>query len=124
MRILLIDDNDDDRDLLAKVLRKHNYDVLTASGGGVALQLLENNVVDRIIVDLRMPTMSGPEFVRLLRADPRWKTVPVIGRTALEADEIPEGQLPLGMTIIQKLDSLPELLGALAAKYTEHEDVT
>jgi signal transduction histidine kinase len=66
-RILIIDDEEGMRDFLAFVLETEGYQALTAEGGQEALELVERDSVDAILVDLRMPGMSGIDLLRRIR---------------------------------------------------------
>ncbi len=66
-RILLVDDEYDIQEIVAEILEDAGYRVLVANNGREALNLLENDKVDLIILDIMMPIMSGPEMVRELR---------------------------------------------------------
>jgi PAS domain S-box-containing protein len=75
--ILVLDDQETDRDLLTTVLGYAGYAVLEASTGEAALELARAQQPDLIIADILMPAMNGYEFVRELRLDP------AIGKTAV-----------------------------------------
>ena len=63
-RILVVDDEQSMRELLAIVLRREGYDVLLADNGHAAVNLLEHETVDVLISDINMPDMSGVEVLR------------------------------------------------------------
>lgn len=66
-RILIVDDDKNIRYVMKERLELEKYTVLTASNGQEALDLLDNNHVDLVIVDIMMPKMDGYEFTRELR---------------------------------------------------------
>jgi CheY-like chemotaxis protein len=69
MNILLVDDNDDVREITALFLRDSGYNVLEASSGSAALDVLDANpAINLLIVDFAMPKMSGTELVERVRA--------------------------------------------------------
>jgi len=69
MNILLVDDNDDVREITALLLRDSGYNVLEASSGSAALDLLEvNSGINLLVVDFAMPKMSGTELIERVRA--------------------------------------------------------
>ncbi len=78
--ILVIEDNDELRNLYSLALRKQGYETLSASDGVTASQLLEQNFVDMVITDIMMPNMNGYEFVKYLRSFN--KEIPIIIITA------------------------------------------
>lgn len=88
-RILVVDDNDSNRDLVARRLARDGHAVETAGGGAEALSLLEDRDFDLILLDILMPDMSGYEVLARLKADPAMHEIPVIMISALdEVDSI------------------------------------
>lgn len=80
--ILVVDDNNSNRQYLATVLELANYQVVTAGDGHEALALACEKHPDLIISDIMMPTMDGYEFVHYLRNNPKIANTPVIFFTA------------------------------------------
>ena len=76
--ILVVDDHAIVREPLARLLRLEGYQTLSAGNGIEALALLDKHSADVILLDLMMPKKDGVGFLETLRADPRWKQVPVI----------------------------------------------
>ena len=74
--VLLVDDEVDFRDLLAKRLGKRKLRVSTAGDGAEALRLLASTPVDVVVLDVRMPGMSGTDVLREIKA--KWPTVEVV----------------------------------------------
>ncbi len=74
-RILVVDDEAPLVKLLRSCLRMEGYDVLAALNGVEALDVLEREIPDLIILDLMMPVMDGPEFLRRMR---EWSQIPVL----------------------------------------------
>lgn len=74
--VLLVDDEVDFRDLLAKRLAKRKLRVVTAGDGAEALRLLATTPVDVVVLDVRMPGMSGTDVLREIKA--KWPTVEVV----------------------------------------------
>ncbi|MCD4525173.1 response regulator transcription factor [Nocardioides sp. cx-173] len=70
-RVLIVDDDEDIRELLSLALRIAGHDVLTASDGPAALDVLDAEPVDLMVLDVSMPQMSGLEVARRVRASPR-----------------------------------------------------
>lgn len=81
-RILLVEDNEDNRDMLSRRLVRKGYEVLTALDGeqGVALTRAENP--DLVLMDMSLPQMDGWEATRQLKSDPQTQRIPVIALTA------------------------------------------
>jgi two-component system response regulator AtoC len=67
MQILIVDDEQMQRDMLAGFLEKRGYSVLTASGGREALALFDQEPVQLVLIDHRMEDMNGDEVLRLMR---------------------------------------------------------
>ncbi len=82
--ILVVDDNQTNRDLLERRLGREGHRVLTAESGRAALAALENETVDLILLDLIMPDMNGFQFLEHINAEPRFHDIPVIVTSALD----------------------------------------
>ena len=80
--ILVVDDNDDNRDMLSRRLRRQNYEVLTAAGGRAALGLLAAAPVDLVLLDVMMPDLDGYAVLQQLKADPALRSIPIIAVTS------------------------------------------
>ena len=74
--ILLVDDEEGYRELIARILTKAGYEVLQAGNGVEALSLLEKSQIDLVISDILMPVLNGYALVARLRA--KWPKMPVI----------------------------------------------
>ena len=87
-RILIADDNEQNRDLLSRRLQRRGYDVLLANDGRAAVDTTRAERPDLVLMDMNMPFIDGWEATRQLKADPNVAAVPVIGLTAhaLEGD--------------------------------------
>jgi adenylate cyclase len=77
-RILVVDDNDSNRDLLRRRLIHEGHKVAVACSGLEALAVLEEDRFDLILLDLLMPDMNGVEVLERLKSDERWRSTPVI----------------------------------------------
>jgi len=80
--ILVVDDADYIRRLVAIILKMEGYTVLEAENGKDALDTLEKTTIDMIITDLNMPVMDGIELVSVLRSKPAFKNIPVVMLTS------------------------------------------
>jgi two-component system chemotaxis response regulator CheY len=85
-KVLAVDDSTSMRQMLAHTLRAGGYDVLEAVDGVDALERLAGASVDAVITDQNMPRLDGVALTRALRADERWRTLPVLILTT-ESDE-------------------------------------
>jgi class 3 adenylate cyclase len=82
--ILVVDDNEDNRDMLARRLRRQHYEVLTAAGGRAALTALAGTSVDLVLLDVMMPDLDGYAVLERLKADPALRDIPVLMISALD----------------------------------------
>ena len=81
-RLLIVDDNDDSRDILALILGMHGFETVHARDGMEALEQARAQRPDAIVTDIFMPRLDGIDFTRQLRADPSLATIPVVAQTA------------------------------------------
>jgi len=86
-KILIVDDEQDIAELLSYNLSKEGFDVTTALDGESALKQIKRKIFDLIILDLMLPGIQGMELCRMLRNDPKTKSLPIIILTA-KTDEI------------------------------------
>jgi signal transduction histidine kinase len=82
-RILVVDDNASNRDLLCRRLQRQGHTVVQAEDGARALALAEEEAFDLVLLDLMMPGISGYDVLALLKRDPRFRDIPVIMISAL-----------------------------------------
>lgn len=85
--ILVVDDNEMNRDLLARRLQRDGHDIMHARHGREALDLLDNVRIDLILLDVMMPVMDGIQTLEAIRQDPRHRHIPVIMITAVHETE-------------------------------------
>ncbi|SRR5712692_378852 len=91
-RVLVADDEADIRRLVAFTLRRRGYEVIEASTGDHALELIRGQRPDVAVLDVMMPGLSGLEVCRELLADPATAALPVVLLSAKgQAAEIEEG---------------------------------
>lgn len=86
-RVLVVDDDPGMVNLLRILLSLEGWEVLTATNGTQALEIAECYAPHLILLDIMMPGMDGYEVCRRLRADPRFREVPVLAFTALSESE-------------------------------------
>ena len=77
-RIMAVDDSQTMRDMVSFTLKTAGYDVQEASDGKEALATLKGRSVDLVITDINMPNMDGIALVKALRADPAFKSTPIL----------------------------------------------
>ncbi|HLN00430.1 MAG TPA: response regulator [Bryobacteraceae bacterium] len=83
-KVLAVDDSPTYLNVLAEELRSESYEVIAASSGREALQLLEVEAVDCILMDLRMPDLSGQETCQIIKKRPEWRNIPLLILTSVE----------------------------------------
>jgi two-component system, OmpR family, response regulator len=87
LRVLLVEDDDDNRELMAEVLSASGYHVLSASSGQEGLKTLSEHSIDVVVTDVGMPGMGGLEMAKAAKAIA--PTVPVVIVTGwAERDDI------------------------------------
>ena len=116
--ILVIDDNPQMHALYRAALARSGYRLLVANSGAEALLVLSNHFPDLILLDLAMPTMDGIEFLRVLREQPEWQTIPIVVITAFSTGNGLEVTKDLGGVVghFVKSDFSVKDLRALIAK--------
>ena len=82
MNVLLIEDNELNRDMLKRRLERKEFIVLCAVDGQNALDMARNEIPDIILLDLSLPVINGWEVARQLKADSNTKDIPIIALTA------------------------------------------
>ena len=81
-KILLVEDNEMNRDMLSRRLQRRGYSVIIANDGEDGLSLACTEIPDLILMDISLPGMDGCEVTRRLKADKRTRHIPVIALTA------------------------------------------
>mgnify|MGYP004671317083 FL=1 len=94
INVLVVDDEENIRNLITYTFEEHNLEVMTAENGKAAITILENNPIDVIITDLLMPTMTGLALIREMKK--RKSAIPIIiitayGNTEMVKEIIAEG---------------------------------
>ena len=115
-KILIVEDNEENWDVLSRRLRRRGFDVVLAHDGeqGVAAALSE--APDLILMDMNMPRVDGWEATRRIRADPATRPIPVIALTAHGMDGDREKTIEAGCDDHHaKPFELPRLLAQIDA---------
>jgi len=81
-KILLVEDNEMNRDMLSRRLQKKGYTVVTAQDGEKGYSLASSEAPDLILMDISLPAMDGWEVTRLLKANALTRHIPIIALTA------------------------------------------
>lgn len=85
-RILIAEDEPDIRELVAFTLRFAGHEVNTTSNGEEALQVASQTVPDLVLMDVRMPRMTGYDACRAMKSDPSLRDIPVVFLSAKGQD--------------------------------------
>ena len=92
-KILIAEDEPDIRDLVAFTLRFAGYEVVAANNGEEAVQMASREFPDLILMDVRMPRMTGYDACRVMKADPELKDIPIVFLSAKGQ----ESEIKIGM---------------------------
>jgi two-component system, cell cycle response regulator DivK len=115
-KILLVEDNEDNRDMLGRRLTRHGYAVCFAVDGPSGVHLAHDELPDVILMDIALGEMDGWEATRLIKDDPRTANIPVIALTAhaLAADRARSVEVGCADYDTKPVD-LPRLLAKIGA---------
>src|SRR4051812_23679147 len=95
-RLLVVDDNEMNRDTLSRQLERAGYSVATASEGLEALGMIDRDSFDLILLDVMMPGLTGIELLKIVRNDHSATDLPIIMATARDKSENMVEALSLG----------------------------
>ncbi len=82
MRVLLVEDNEINRDMLSRRLIRRGYTVMIAEDGQKAVEMAASEAPDLILMDMSLPIIDGWEATRRIKAEPATSGVPIIALTA------------------------------------------
>jgi len=82
MKILVVDDNEDNRDLICEILEDANYEFTEAEDAETSLLRLTETPFDLVLMDVSLPQMNGLEATKIIKADERYHGLPVFLLTA------------------------------------------
>jgi len=120
--ILLVDDEEGYRELIARVLTKAGYEVLQAADGMGALSLLERSNVDLVISDILMPVLNGYALVARLRE--KWPDMPVILTTGFLSPDAAKSMMKGSVDFIPKPINAETLLDMVRGRIAPVELIT
>ena len=124
-KILIVDDNPKNIQLVASILQEKNYSLAFATSGEKALQSVENIQVDLILLDVMMPGLNGYETCKRLKENPKTSKIPIIFLTArTDKKSIVDGFLAGGVDYVAKPFNAKELLMRIKThlQLKEYED--
>jgi two-component system cell cycle response regulator DivK len=76
--ILVVEDQEDNRQILRDLLGAGDYEMIEAENGQEALDVMAKRRPDLILMDIQLPIMDGYEATRRIKANPEWKSIPII----------------------------------------------
>lgn len=114
--VLLVEDNDMNRDMLLRRLERRGYAVLVALDGAEAVAMTKLHKPAVVLMDMSLPVMDGWEATRRLKADPDTRGIPVIALTAHALPAERDRALEAGCTSFEtKPIDFPKLLSVMEA---------
>jgi signal transduction histidine kinase/CheY-like chemotaxis protein/HPt (histidine-containing phosphotransfer) domain-containing protein len=115
-RILLAEDNPVNQRVASTILRKAGYEVVIAANGQEAIEALDRQPFDLVLMDVQMPVLDGLETTRRIRRDPRWENLPILALTAHAMSSDRDQCLQAGMNgYISKPTAATSLLQTVSA---------
>jgi two-component system cell cycle response regulator DivK len=115
-KILLVEDNEMNRDMLSRRLVRNGFEVAIAIDGGQGVAMATSEKPDLILMDMSLPVLDGWEATRRVKADPATQAIPVIALTAHAMAEDKEKSLAAGCDDFDtKPVELPRLLSKIQA---------
>jgi CheY-like chemotaxis protein len=82
MRLLIVDDDASNMDMISRRLKRRGYEILKAVTGVDGIKLARTSAPDLILMDLSLPMIDGWEAIHILKTDPTTKAIPIIALTA------------------------------------------
>jgi len=115
-KILLVEDNEMNRDMLSRRLLRKGYEVVLAVDGQTGVEMAQNETPDLVLMDMSLPVLDGWEATRRLKADAATQDIPVIALTAHAMSSDREKALEAGCDDYDtKPIELPRLLEKIEA---------
>jgi CheY-like chemotaxis protein len=114
-KILIVEDNEMNRDMLSRRLERRGFTVVMAVDGGEGVAMARSEQPDLVLMDMSLPVMNGWEATRAIRADPSTAHLPVIALTAHSMPGDREKAMEAGCNDYDtKPVDLPRLLAKMA----------
>ncbi|NOY67669.1 MAG: response regulator [Gammaproteobacteria bacterium] len=82
VKLLLVEDNEMNRDMLSRRLERKGYDLVMAVDGSEGVELAKSSMPDLILMDMSLPVLDGWEATKILKKDEATKNIPIIALTA------------------------------------------
>lgn len=119
-KILIVEDNEMNRDMLSRRLAKRGYEVQVALDGSQGISLARSDGPDLILMDMSLPVVDGWEATRHLKADPATSAIPIVALTAHAMDSDRDKALGVGCDGYEtKPVELPRLLETIERLLTQ-----
>jgi two-component system, cell cycle response regulator DivK len=116
-KILIVEDNEVNRDMLSRRLARRGYEVICAVNGQQGIEMAHDQTPDLILMDMSLPVLDGWEATRKLKSTPETQTIPVIALTAHALMNDREQAFEAGCDDYEtKPIDFPRLLGKVAAR--------
>lgn len=115
-KILLVEDNEMNRDMLSRRLEKRGYTLSIAVDGGQGVALARSELPDLILMDMSLPVLDGWEATQQIKAEPATKGIPIIALTAHAMESDRQKALEAGC---DDFDTKPVELARLLTKIEE-----
>jgi CheY-like chemotaxis protein len=96
LKVLVVEDNYYTRDIITRRLTRNGYQVVAAINGARCLELAHAERPDLILLDMRLPDLSGLQVTQQLKAEPDTSRIPIIAMTAYQVEESREQALAAG----------------------------
>ena len=113
-KILLVEDNDMNRDMLSRRLKKRGYEIVTATSGDKGIELALSETPDLILMDMSLPIIDGWEATKTIKSGEVTGTIPIIALTAHAMSADREKAMVAGCDDYDtKPVELPRLLGKI-----------
>ena len=111
-KILLVEDNEMNRDMLSRRLERKGYEVLVAVDGAEGVSRAQADAPDLILMDMSLPVLDGWEATRRLKSDERTKHIPIVALTGHALAGFAEGAREAGCDAFVTKPCLPDALVA------------
>ena len=119
VRVLLVEDNELNQEVAASIIRKRGATLTIASHGSEAVELVQQQTFDLVLMDLHMPVMGGIEAARRIRELPQGKNLPIVAMTAAVMAEDRERCRAIGMVDFIPKPVEPEDIARALSTYTQ-----
>jgi two-component system cell cycle response regulator DivK len=96
LKILVVEDDDDNRVLLAKLLDAQGYEVFEAADGGEAIEIVTSEKPDLVLMDMGLPHVSGYDATRAIKKKPELCEIPIVALTAFAMEQDKQKVLDAG----------------------------